>query len=207
MTENWQNWNDEKIVNILEKDWNENMQQRLTLHEVLDELADVLSMIDGCEAFHALLDAGCGTCVSYPHLKDRYLYRGVDVTAMMIEKAREKFPEIHVEVKDILDLTEEDEAQVVLSCDVLIHTPSFEPYLKALWRVTERVLVLKLAYVWDRATRDDWDGKFYNRKFNLKDLVGALLSLKPAKLEIVRVGDDEKTTPEFFNYQVFVLWR
>ena len=197
----WQNWNDKETIDILEKDWNENMQQRRTLHEVLEE-------INAFWNIGTILDAGCGTCVSYDSLtRDGFVYEGIDVTPKMVERAREKFPGIHVEVKDILDLTEKDEVEIVLSCDVLVHTPTFQPYLDALWRVTRRVLVLKLAYVWDRETRDDWDGKFYNRKFNLKDLVGALLALKPAKLEVVAVEDDEKTTPEFSNYQVFVIWR
>ncbi len=211
MTERkWQNWNDKEIIDILEKDWNEHMEQRRTLHKVLLDMQLLLYRELGGGRSYRLLDCGCGTCVSYSFLSRLYAYRGIDVTDLMIRRAKEKFPEINAEVKDILDLTEEDKADVVLSCDVLVHTPSVDNYLQKLWEATGKVLVLKLAYVWKdlaRPTRDDWDQKFYNRKFNLKELGGRLLSLKPYKLEVIAVGDDEKTTPEFSSYQVFVIWK
>lgn len=198
MTENWMNWNDKEIISTLEEDWLGHMEQRRTLHEVLASLPDDL---------YTLLDAGCGTAITYEHFKDRFNYRGIDITPMMIEKTKEKFPEIYTYVKDILDLSEEDKADIVLSSDVLLHTPSFTAYLNKLWETADKVLVLKLAYIWEKPTRDDFDGRFYNRKFKLTDLVTALLDLKPYKLEVIAVEDDERTADCFSNYQVFVLWK
>lgn len=194
----WQNWNDEKTIEILEKDWSEHMEQRRTLHEVLASLPDDL---------YTLLDAGCGTAIVYEHFEDRFNYRGIDITPMMIKKAREKFPEINVEVKDILDLTEEDKAEIVMSSDVIIHTPTWIPYLNTLWRVTGKVMVLRLSYVWNKPTRDDWDGRYFNRKLNLMELIHALLALNPYKLEIIRVEHDEKAMPDADDRQIFVLWK
>lgn len=203
MDKNWKNWNDKETIDILEKDWNENMQQRRTLHEVLHEIKAIWNM-------GTILDAGCGTCVSYEALFDMgYCYEGIDVTPLMVEKAKEKFPEIHVQVKDILDLTEEDEVEVVLSADVLIHVPEPEKYLGALWKPARDVLVLKLAYVWHKPSVPHFDGTFYNWKFNLNDLANMFLNLDPCpkKIEIYCVADDEKTTPEFLNAQIFALWK
>jgi len=201
----WQNWNSDEIVNCLEKDWGENLIQRKTLHRVLKDLKEKHDL-------KTLHDVGGGTAVSYPFLLGcGYDYRMSDITPEMVEKAKEKFPEINVEVKDILDLTEEDKTDVVLSQDVLLHVPSpIQPYLATMWWATGKVLVLKLAYVWkslDQPTRDDWDLKFYNRKFNLLDLIRSLLFLDPKKIEMIAVDDDEKTTPEWSNYQIFLIWK
>jgi SAM-dependent methyltransferase len=203
MTENWQNWNDEKIIDTLDKDWNENLQQRRTLHEVLLEIKVMANLA-------VILDAGCGTCVSYEALLAMgYCYEGIDVTPMMIQRAKEKFPGIYAEVKDILDLTEEDRVQVVLSADVLIHVDDPKKYLCKLWEVADYVLVLKLAYVWTKPSVPHFDGTFYNWKFNSNDLFNMFLSLDPCpkKIGIYCVDDDEKTTPEFLNAQVFTLWK
>lgn len=198
MTENWMNWNNESVIKTLEDDWTSHMEQRRTLHEVLASLPDSL---------FTLLDAGCGTAITYEHFEGRFNYRGIDITPLMIEKAKEKFPEINVEVKDILDLTEEDKADVTMSSDVIIHTPTWIPYLDALWRVTGKVMVLRLSYIWNKPTVDHFDGKFFNRKLNLMDLIHTLLGLNPYKLEIIRVEHDEKAMPDGDDRQIFVLWK
>lgn len=201
--EYWQSWENKEIVEVLEKDWTENIRQRRTLHRVLKELKENHDL-------KTLLDAGCGTCVSYPALKEMgYEYGGVDVTPKMIGKAKEKFPCVVVQVRDILNLTEEDVSDVVLNCDVLLHTPTVKPYLDKLWEVTGKVLVIKLSYVWNRPTRDDWDQKFFNRKFNLGELRNMFhkLSPMPEKVQIFDVDDDEKTSPDFLNAQIFMLWK
>jgi len=175
------------------------MQQRRTLHEVLASLPD--------DEVHSLLDAGCGTAIAYEHFKNRYSYTGIDVTPLMIERAKEKFPEGNFICKDVLELVGWERRDAVLSSDVLIHVDAPKKHLEVLWELTEKVLILKLAYVWRKSSVPHFDGTFYNWKFNLTELIGMLLALKPAKLEIIRVKDDEKTTPEFSNYQIFVLWK
>ncbi len=206
----WRNWNNDEIVKALEDDWTGHMEQRRTLHRVLKDVLKTLNGKYSGPKEWPLLDAGCGTCVSYPALRDiGYQYGGIDVTPKMIEKAREKFSDVVVQVRDILDLRMEDRSDVVLNCDVLLHTPTVKPYLEGLWRATRKVLVIKLSYVWNKPTRDDWDGKFYNRKFNLAELKDMFLKLDPVPkdVQVFNVDDDEKTSPEFSNAQIFVIWK
>lgn len=201
----WENWNKE-IVDKLEAHWNKSMHERRGYYSVLKDLKTKEGMI-------SLLDMGCGICVDLPFVKSLgFTYYGLDSSKDMIERAKQRFPNENIELGDVFKINYPDnQFDIVMNIDILMHIPNYSIALKELFRVTKKVFVLKISYIWEKyPTKVDFDHqKLYNIKYNLNEIISALLSLKPFKLEIVSVEDDErpKSVPEFSRYEIFVLWK
>lgn len=103
--------------------WDRRARERTTDRERVDStersqrarFADVLRAIRGVRS---VLDVGCGVGDLYEFLRledSRIAYRGVDLSEAMVARAREKYPEGHFAVANILEWADEPVADAVVA--------------------------------------------------------------------------------------------
>ncbi len=105
-------------------------------HETRMKLA--LSLCEG----DSILDVGCGIGHFYPFRGDRY-YVGVDSSAAMIEKAKERFPEGNFQHGDAYNLQVPSQ-DTVISQSLLIHLPDFEAPVREMWSKATKALIFSI---------------------------------------------------------------
>lgn len=66
----------------------------------------------------SILDVGCGLCDLYQYLNDRDVcveYHGIDITSQMVDVSHGRFPNLHIEVRDIVKHPLRDKYDYVFS--------------------------------------------------------------------------------------------
>lgn len=128
---------------------------------------DVLSQVYPLQGMK-ILDVGCGIGDFYDWALKKGLeidYTGIDITPLMIQKARQRFPGITFEVADILDdsCTLKDKFDIVVSSGVFAHR-TFSPleFLKnmtvKMFALSEKALAFNTLSAW---APDPDEGEFY----------------------------------------------
>lgn len=149
----WQNWNVAPRRADVESFWRTNPGQPARREQFYTVLKDFVARA----AVRTVLDFGCGTGEDYLAFKAMGLaYLGVDVTPEMLAAARKKYLDIVVAEDDVLDSAQPDRGHAfVVSNAVLPHLPRelLVRALAELWRVTDRLLVLRFFGV-DRHVED-----------------------------------------------------
>lgn len=101
-------------VRLFGTDWRAlGWQSRHTQHRRFAVLAEV-----GPLAHTRVLDVGCGLADLYGYLQARSVpvtYTGYDLLPDMVERARQRFPEAHFEVRDVLQGLGEERFDYVVS--------------------------------------------------------------------------------------------
>ena len=216
MNRDWQNWTT-PVIRALEKDWESSMHKRKTLYKTLEMLPNenvkTYKEVMGATFTNlsTILDAGAGIGQDYPKLKELgYDYTGIDVTSEMVEYARKKHPDGRFDVGDIYNLPFNDQQfDVVLCHDVLIHIPDFEKALAELWRVTKKFLVIKISYAVLFPTRyiRDHALNILNIHYNVAEFELAMWNLIGAKNVVLIDVEDDEISGGFDNHQIFVAVR
>ena len=182
----WEIWENDAMVARLEKEWSAEARNTLwsTIHTVIST-----------HQVKNALDVACGIGNdSVPIRLAGIDYTGVDRTEAMLRRARKKFPGIRVMTGDIYKLQFPDSAfDMVLCSDLLIHLPVFEEAVRELYRVTRKVLVLKLAYIWDQPTRVliTPKGTVINVQFNRSQVCETLHRVGFQKVESMALSETE----------------
>ncbi len=95
-----------------------------------------------------ILEAGCAAGGYYASLKpfiDTSHYTALDITPGMVRCAKTNFPELDVLRSDVRNLGFRDNTfAVTFSTDVLMHIENWQQGLRELYRVSERVLILRI---------------------------------------------------------------
>jgi SAM-dependent methyltransferase len=204
----WELWSDNTKREQVEEFWKKDPAQaerRAHFYTVLQKVVAEASV-------SCVLDFGCGTCEDYNAMRAMDLvYTGVDVTPMMLARAREKYPEIHVSADDIFASRQETGAHpLVVNNAVLPHLPAelIPQAVQELWRITRKVLVIRLFGVGLHPDEDktivDAQGFIYQR-WRLaawRKLFIANCAPAPTRLAS-HVGE----TPSTKDIAIFVLWK
>ncbi|MBF0522448.1 MAG: class I SAM-dependent methyltransferase [Candidatus Omnitrophica bacterium] len=106
--------------------------------KVLSQIADLSGK--------RICDVGCGLGDLYPYLKKCFKnvdYMGIDISEKLIERARECFPKVQFEIRDILDGTFKKKFDFVLASGTLSykmknHKVFVEAMLKAMMRMSNK---------------------------------------------------------------------
>jgi len=117
-------------------------------------------LFDNIKRGNKILDLGCGNGRFYQFLKDKDIdYIGIDSSLRLIEKAKERYPDVDFRAADALNLPFSDNSfDKVFSIAVLHHIPSKEFRLKFL-REAKRVLKNKgtlILTVWKLRRKEEW---------------------------------------------------
>ncbi len=95
-----------------------------------------------------LLEVGCAAGGYYGSLRpfaDVSRYAAVDITPAMVKKTKKAFPALDTLRMDVRELAFPDDSfPVVFSTDVLMHVENWRSGLQELYRVTEKMLVLRI---------------------------------------------------------------
>ena len=95
-----------------------------------------------------LLEVGCAAGGYYGSLRpftDVSRYVAVDITPAMVKKTKNAFPALDTLRMDVRELAFPDNSfPVVFSTDVLMHVENWRAGLQELYRVTEKMLVLRI---------------------------------------------------------------
>lgn len=117
----FENFNEIKLLNEVKKDRNEKF---------------------------SLLDIGCATGEFYRYFSYRYLninYVGYDISEHAVRRAKEKFPKVNFLVVDeALNSLKENVAEIVFSRDVIVHHTEPFRFLKKLYDISSRYLIIRL---------------------------------------------------------------
>ncbi|HEX6900078.1 MAG TPA: class I SAM-dependent methyltransferase [Thermoanaerobaculia bacterium] len=144
----WRLWDQPGVARTIEALWQGSLYE--TAHR--DVLAN-LSALYVSSPDLKILEVGCGTGRIYQRLVPRLVpnasYTGIDISASMLEIAREKFPQGRFLEGDGYALQFGDEEfDVALAFEVLGHLPEVGPFLRELVRVTRSTAVFT---VWPAA--------------------------------------------------------
>ena len=138
----WENWDAPGVIDWLDADWS-----TLGVDPVLSALIDLVEIHHGSGP---ILDVGCGTGRVHQALWMRTVLRphgyvGIDVTAAMVERAKERYPGVDFRVADVHDLPFADGAFGSVVCvDVIQHLPAIEAAIAELCRVAREQVFLLL---------------------------------------------------------------
>lgn len=127
-------WVGENIPD-LEKGWD-----KKHAHDVL--MKTVARLVVG----ESVLDVGCGVGHLYEYLPSNIKYVGVDQSAEMLKRARERNPaanfrQLNMYSDDFLNLPK---FETVVCLDVLHHQPALEPAFSNLMNLTKKCLIATL---------------------------------------------------------------
>ncbi|MBA7497136.1 Trans-aconitate 2-methyltransferase [subsurface metagenome] len=95
----------------------------------------------------SVLDVGCGTGDLYRYLKKankNVKYLGVDQSADMLERARERNPEARFTQRNIYKMKDIPKFDTVVSLDVLHHQSALEPGFSILMKHARKRLIITL---------------------------------------------------------------
>ena len=124
----------------------------------MDDLMEFLSPED------ELLDAGCFKGHLYEALHHQR-YTGIDLFYDNIKEARQNFPGVRFEQKDLFDL--KGKWDVVFCCRVLMHIPRFRDAISILRRCARKKLIVVLPIGDDAMLLEDVEGgRVYFRTFS-----------------------------------------
>ena len=138
----WENWDAPGVIDWLDADWS-----TLGVDPVLSALIDLVEIHHGSGP---ILDVGCGTGRVHQAIWMRTVLRphgyvGIDVTAAMVERAKERYPGVDFRVADVHDLPFADGAFGSVVCvDVIQHLPAIEAAIAELCRVAREQVFLLL---------------------------------------------------------------
>jgi len=136
-------WENKDYINDLERGWSDHKDwpEKKATREWLK---------NNVNKGHKVLDVGCGTGFYTQTIADicgNDGYTGVDASSNMVEFCNDKFSGIKFKQVNIFDLDknfEENEFDVVINCDVLVHIPATDRAIKQLYRVTKKKLAMKV---------------------------------------------------------------
>lgn len=103
---------------------------------------------------NTVLDVGCGAGHLYPHIAPNVkTYKGIDISADMLNYARKFFPRGDFEVGNVYDLTHEHEYDTIVSASLIIHIPlsDVETVIKQMWHRTLKELVFTTTLTYDHS--------------------------------------------------------
>lgn len=191
-----------EVIAQLEQDWEATKHQRKTWYNLLHKLR---------KECRSVLDVGCGVGFDLPIYHElAYGYHGVDGSVAMIEKARSKsfvsdnFTVLNITKPFLLNLT----FDLVASHDVLIHVDRWRAALDEMWKVTDKVMLIRLAYSTDKVALHtcDINRGFLNIWFNWAAFSHALweLSPPPSSVEVIPVEEEEKSGAAV-KHQIFLV--
>lgn len=203
----WELWADSARRESVEEFWKKDPDQaerRAHFYGILNKLVTETGI-------SCVFDFGCGTCEDYNAMRAMGLaYKGVDVTAEMLDRARAKYPGINVAPDDIFASCQGTGAHpLVVNNAVLPHLPAnlIPQAIRELWRITCNVLVVKLFSVGvhpEDITNIASQGFIYQRwrQATWHDLFMANCLPAPVRFESY-VGKTAATK----DIVVFVLWK
>lgn len=159
----------------------------------------------------SVLEVGCGAGIELKGLvedglePDRVAYTGYDFTPEMIDVCRAKFPGRRFEVRDVLTMTDDRAADVVVSRAVLEHLEDGTTGLAHLFRAARTVAVVTwfMRPTWndDEAGIELIDG-FVHHRYAARELLSfAREHCRPALL--CRLDFDHHA----YSSSVWLLWR
>ena len=186
----WEQWNKPDVVTGLAKEFDT---------EPVSASVEELRRIRDQYGARSMLDVGCGTGRFYTHAKALgYSYTGVDVTPLMVEHCRKRYPDGDFRAGDIYDLDFKDgEFDLVFCHDVIVHIPSVADALQELYRVSNAIVFLRIPYVWNLEERvmKSPDGSV-STTFNFSDIFGVQFLMGAARVEVstIAIGDITEAT-------------
>lgn len=182
----WEIWNKENIA-VMEERWLEQKEYWYTL--IKPHLPDK-------DGINNVLDVGCGVGMHHDVLSDYGVYKGIDITKDMIDRARERLPDIDFEVGDIFNIGY-DNIDFVFSWSVLCHLPNemYSDAIKELWHATNKYLVFNVYIAENNFSFDgSWGEKISGIKHeDLMEILQKLESLhqiRMYKYEDISVQED-----------------
>lgn len=102
------------------------------------------------QGVRSIIDVGCGVGDLFGYLRDEGLsaieYKGVDISEVMVRRAKEKYPTADFEVADVLEWPDEPRADAVVS--IGIHSVPFDGVTSFMGRMLRKQFALSrvLAY-------------------------------------------------------------
>ncbi len=141
MTKNSEYWENDKVIEDLEKGW----------YAKEDKAKDATKewIENNVTSSDTFLDVGCGTGFYAPVASEACgikNYLGIDITKKMVEACRKKYPGLKFQAGDILDLSEIADASfdIVMSCDVIMHIiEGCANAIRELYRVAKKKILIK----------------------------------------------------------------
>lgn len=138
----WENWDAPGVAESLDGDW-----PALPVAPALSALVDLVEIRHGSGP---VIEVGCGTGRTYEALMRRFVlrphgYAGIDVTPVMLERARARYPQADFRAGDVFDLPFADRSFGSVVCtDVLQHLPELDRPLAEMLRVAREHVFLLL---------------------------------------------------------------
>lgn len=137
----------DKYSKLLEKhgtshrsiDWGSRESQYLRF-KILCEIGDLQGK--------RILDVGCGLCDFYQYLIEQDIdveYYGIDITQKMVDKARERFGDLHIELRDIVKQPLAEKYDYVFSSGIFYLLPE-ESHVEELISTMHHVANIGLAF-------------------------------------------------------------
>ncbi len=142
----------------------------------------------------AVLEAGCGTCISYPlYRKAGIRYTGVDITEKFIEYAKSVYPRIDARIGSILSLPFKDQSYPTAYAKSVLghmHPQDISQAITELARVSRFKMMVAFEYAptsEPALIRFEPRKKFYANRYNEGEVVALLRGVKGVKsLRIIK---------------------
>ena len=127
----WEIWTTQKRIDSLEETWSDSKEGRFRL------LRNIVPN------YEIVLDIGCGTGYYYPFLTEKgATYIGMDSSTLMIERAKQEFPEADFRIGDIYNIGIKDSSiDMVMAMDVFSNSPHFDASFKEVCRVAKNYVL------------------------------------------------------------------
>jgi ubiquinone/menaquinone biosynthesis C-methylase UbiE len=179
----WQLWDVGTVAQTIDAIWRQSSAELGHREKLAQFVAHQLSNPPG-----SLLEVGCGTGLVYERLVPRFLpnanYTGVDVSDRMLALARRNYPVGRFVYGDGYNLHFDDASFDIVVCfEVLGHLPDIVPFLRELFRVTNKTCLFT---VWPSpaadiiTTDEEIDGvRFMHQQFSDRYLRRLIRELSP----------------------------
>ena len=148
----------------------------------------------------SVLDIGCATCNDYLLFRETPVkYYGRDFTPKFVKRAKQRFPDVDVELANVFDIPFEDNSIDVVYCkDLLEHLPpkKYKKAIKEMWRVTrKRMMIAFFKAPYNGETKYQIIRKLHwNNQYSKTDIVHALILDNVADIEIIdNIGNNNST--------------
>lgn len=159
-----------------------------------------------------LLDIPCGAGVDKAVLDKYVQYTGVDKTSSLIEAIHLRFPDVQAMLGDIRDMKElfaDGKFDIVLARAIFEHLCDIEDVevaMKECFRVAKKHCVFSFFIpLIDSPTEIDWNGKYFNNRYNRKEVEDIVNSFPTKDIEYKHIP--VRGTKYIDPYDIFILHK